>query len=171
MADTGILHVVAEYLDPRLAHEAVASLENAGVPATRINTSSPQAVEAVSEMEMHQETLELIRSDVISLLLGCAIGFLIGAAIGALLAFVVNIDPWWAAALVPLVIFTFGGGFFAAARSFGLERRGATILEDRVLVDVDLDDPAAVDRALAVLSFGSALRIDVFDAGYHLRES
>jgi len=173
-------NVVATYLEPEGADEALRSLEREGVDGTKISLLGREDRLAVYQAEEESESTELpegvAKRVVTTGAAGTAAGGIAGFIAGAAAFGIPGIGPAvgagiWAATASGAVAGAVAGGVIGGINESWAARYEDAVKEGRVLVGVHSDDAGEIDSAEKILRKAGAERTDRFDSEGRLTSS
>ena len=173
-------NVVATYLEPENADEAIRSLAREGIDGTKISLLGREDRLAVYQAEEESESEELpkgvAKGVATKSAAGTAAGGIAGFIAGAAAFGIPGIGPAvgagiWAATASGAVAGAVAGGVMGGIQETWAARYDDAVKEGRVLVGVHSDDAAEIDSAEKVLREAGAERTDRFDSEGRLTSS
>jgi hypothetical protein len=173
-------NLIATFLEPESADEALRSLEREGVDGTKISLLGREDRLAVYQAEEESESEELpkgvAKGVATKSAAGTAAGGIAGFVAGAAAFGIPGIGPAvgagiWAATASGAVAGAVAGGVMGGIQETWAARYDDAVKEGRVLVGVHSDDAAEIDSAEKVLREAGAERTDRFDSEGRLTSS
>jgi hypothetical protein len=173
-------NVIATYLEPKSADEALRSLEREGIDGTKISLLGREDRLAVYQAEEESESEELpkgvAKGVATKSAAGTAAGGIAGFIAGAAAFGIPGVGPAvgagiWAATASGAVAGAVAGGVMGGIQETWAARYDDAVKEGRVLVGVHSDDAAEMDSAEKILREAGAERTDRFDSEGRLTSS